>query len=258
MARNSTGNYTVPAAYNPVIADTTITTLWANTTMSDLATAMTDSLDRQGRGAMLAPLKLVDGTLALPALAFSNDSTAGFVRLAAGEFSAAIGGVEAFTVKAANVEFLTIANFARAKTTYTPTAADDLVRKDYADNLSFSTTLPAQAGNARKIVRTDGATASWQDPMGPLTPLTSTTTLVARNSYSIDSSGGSFNLNLPALVVDDWINIVDVAGSAVANPVLLVRNGADEIMNLAEDMSFNVAYASIQLRGTSTRGWVIV
>lgn len=257
MARNSTGNYTVPAAYNPVITNTNITTLWANTTLADLATAMTDSLDRQGRGAMLAALKLVDGTLALPALAFSNDSTAGFVRLAAGEFSAAIGGVEAFTVKAANVEFLTIANFARAKTTYTPTAADDLVTKSYADNLSFTTALPAQAGNARKVVRTDGAVASWADPMGPLTPLTTTTTLVARNSYSIDSSGGTFNLNLPALVVNDWINIVDVGGAVNSNTVLLVRNGSDKIMNLAEDMTFNIPYAAIQLRGTATRGWVL-
>ncbi|MFZ6653791.1 hypothetical protein [Undibacterium sp. TJN19] len=43
----------------------------------------------------------------------------------------------------------------------TPTAAAHAVTKLYADGLVFAATLPAQAGNAGKIITTDGATAFW-------------------------------------------------------------------------------------------------
>jgi hypothetical protein len=43
----------------------------------------------------------------------------------------------------------------------TPVGTADAVTKAYADGLSFATTLPAQTGNAGKIVTTNGTTASW-------------------------------------------------------------------------------------------------
>lgn len=43
----------------------------------------------------------------------------------------------------------------------TPTGTDNPATKGYADNLAFSTALPAQTGNAGKIVSTDGNEASW-------------------------------------------------------------------------------------------------
>lgn len=36
--------------------------------------------------------------------------------------------------------------------------------KNYADNLSFSSSLPSQAGNGGKYITTDGTVASWADP----------------------------------------------------------------------------------------------
>lgn len=42
-----------------------------------------------------------------------------------------------------------------------PAAADEPATKGYADALSFSSALPAQATNAGKEITTDGATASW-------------------------------------------------------------------------------------------------
>ena len=36
--------------------------------------------------------------------------------------------------------------------------------KNYADNLSFSSSLPSQTGNGGKYITTDGTTASWADP----------------------------------------------------------------------------------------------
>jgi hypothetical protein len=49
MSRDSNGNYSLPVG-NPVVTLTVISSSWANTTMSDLATAMTASLDRSGNG----------------------------------------------------------------------------------------------------------------------------------------------------------------------------------------------------------------
>lgn len=93
MPRNSSGNYTLPAG-NPVVPNTLIETAWANPTMSDIGSAITDSLDRSGRGAMLAPLLLVAGSEAAPALAFTSESTSGFWRVGANIIGLALAGVE--------------------------------------------------------------------------------------------------------------------------------------------------------------------
>ena len=48
MSRNGTGTYNLPAG-NPVITGTTISTTWANTTLTDIATALTGSLSADGQ-----------------------------------------------------------------------------------------------------------------------------------------------------------------------------------------------------------------
>lgn len=258
MSRNASGTYSVPGTVNPVITGTDITTNWANTTLADVAQGITDSLDRQGRGSMLAALKLVDGALATPGLTFANDTGAGFARLASGEFSTVIGGVETIKYKSTLTTFPVVASFAQAQSTYVPAVAADLVNKLYADNLSFSTSLPGQAGNSGKFVRTNGVAASWEDYDGALSAtLTSNTTLVARTSYRVDSSGGAFNLQLPALVADVWIKITDVTGGCGTNVITVIPNGTDKIMNLAENLEIDIAYADFKLRGTTARGWVL-
>lgn len=79
MSRNSSGTYSLPAG-NPVVTGTTITSSWANTTLSDIASALTDSLSRTGQGGMQAGLPLADGTSALPGLAWGTDLTSGLYR----------------------------------------------------------------------------------------------------------------------------------------------------------------------------------
>jgi hypothetical protein len=93
MSRNAGGTYSLPAG-NPVVTNTTITVTWGNSTCSDIGAEITNSLDRYGRGGMLAPLQLVDGVLAAPGLCFTSDPTTGFARLAAGTLSMICQGVE--------------------------------------------------------------------------------------------------------------------------------------------------------------------
>lgn len=107
MSRDSNGNYTLPSG-NPVITGTTITSTWANTTMEDIAAELTDSLDRSGKGGMLAPLKLIDGTKSAPALTFSSEPTLGWYRAGAGDMRATIGGSDVLTINSGGVSIPTL------------------------------------------------------------------------------------------------------------------------------------------------------
>lgn len=94
MPRDVNGNYTLPAG-NPVVTNTVISSTWANTTLSDLATAMTNSLDRTGTAAgMTGQFKAANGAIGAPGIAFGSELTMGFYRAGAGDMRFALGGVD--------------------------------------------------------------------------------------------------------------------------------------------------------------------
>lgn len=93
MPRNGSGVYTLPAG-NPVTSGTLITVTWGNGTMSDLAAEMTNSLDRSGRGPMLAAFKSTDGTVAAPGISFNSEAGSGLYRVSGGVLGFSVGGVE--------------------------------------------------------------------------------------------------------------------------------------------------------------------
>ena len=72
MSRDSQGRYTLPAG-NPVVTGTTITSTWANATMPDIGAELENSLDRSGRGGMLAPFKSYAGSVGNPGLSWSDE-----------------------------------------------------------------------------------------------------------------------------------------------------------------------------------------
>jgi len=98
MPRNSSGVYTLPAS-NPVVPFTTIATSWANPTMSDIGAELTNSLDRTGRGGMLAPFRIFDGTVIQPGLAFANEAGLGLWRSTTGTMHLASVGANVLTVE---------------------------------------------------------------------------------------------------------------------------------------------------------------
>lgn len=91
MARNASGTHSLPAG-NPVVAGTTISSTWANNTLSDISAEITNSLDRNGRGGMLAALRLFAGTSGAPGLAFSDETNTGFYRAGAGDIRFVLAG----------------------------------------------------------------------------------------------------------------------------------------------------------------------
>ena len=85
MSRNGSGTYSLPAG-NPVVTNTTIASTWANTTMNDLAAALTDSVAADGQTPMTGNLdlnthkivNLVAGSAAGDAIEFAQFKTPTF------------------------------------------------------------------------------------------------------------------------------------------------------------------------------------
>ena len=89
--RSGGGTYTPPSG-NPVVPNTTITSTWANSTINDIGTALTDSLSRSGKGSMQAPLLLTNGSAANPSLSFAASPSSGLYRAAADQLCISISG----------------------------------------------------------------------------------------------------------------------------------------------------------------------
>lgn len=92
MPRNSSGIYTLPGG-NPVTPGDVIEAEWANTTLEDVADALTNSLSRTGAGGMLAPFRIADGSVSGPGLSFLNETNTGLYRSASGSAWMAVLGV---------------------------------------------------------------------------------------------------------------------------------------------------------------------
>jgi hypothetical protein len=103
MPRNGSGTYTLPAG-NPVVSGDIIESSWANSTLSDLADSMTNSLARNGEGGMTAPLRLTDGVVTVPSLAFSNETGSGLYRAAAGDLGLAVLGARILRLRSTGVD----------------------------------------------------------------------------------------------------------------------------------------------------------
>lgn len=147
MPRNASGTYTLPLP--PVVPDTVIESVWANTTNDDVAQALTDSLDRYGRGSMVAPLRFVDGLVSAPGFAWQAETGTGFYRESAGVMSVAVLGAKVGQWSASGI------TMAAGKSLVSPSIT---VQGGLQGVLTISTTTTFLAGGA--------AVVSLNDPGG--------------------------------------------------------------------------------------------
>ncbi len=94
MPRDANGNFNLFQPGNPVQTDTNIESNWANNTLQDIAAEITDSLSRQGKGALTGPLQIIDFDGGVPGLAFGNEPTSGLERAAAGDVRMQVQGTD--------------------------------------------------------------------------------------------------------------------------------------------------------------------
>ena len=134
MPRNSTGKYFLPSG-NPVASGETISADWANDTLSDIAAAVTDSLDRNGLGGMKAPMKLSDGTQSAPGLGFTNESNTGLYRPSDKSLGMTVAGVAVLVATSSGFQ---MKPGKRIGLPDAPQDGVDAANKAYVDNAQIS------------------------------------------------------------------------------------------------------------------------
>ena len=95
---------------------------------------------------------------------------------------------------------------------------------------------------------------------GVTTRTVSETNAAVQNRLLVDTAGGAYTVTLPAnasLLVDDTIQIIDIANNAATNNITVDRNGS-EINNAADNLTIDVSGAIVTLiYSGSTYGWII-
>lgn len=92
MPRNGSGTYSLPEP--PYVAGTVISSAAMNDNLSDIATALTGSLPRDGQAGMTGQFRAVDGSVVGPSISFVNESESGFYRVGAGVIGIDILGTQ--------------------------------------------------------------------------------------------------------------------------------------------------------------------
>ena len=128
----------------------------------------------------------------------------------------------------------------------------EAVTKSYADALSMAAALPAQTGNAGKIITTNGVSASWQTNRAdlPITIVTATTQTAVDGNHYVMSNAALSTLTLPATPANGAGVEITFANGRTDNVV--ARNGSgllvtDAGVPILEDMVYDVPSVSLSL-----------
>jgi hypothetical protein len=96
MPRNSSGVFTL--AEQPFQSGTVVESDPVNNDLSDIATALTQSLATTGVSVMTGPFFAANGTVTAPSISFSNSVGTGFYRVSDNVIAYVVSGVIAYTV----------------------------------------------------------------------------------------------------------------------------------------------------------------
>ena len=123
-------------------------------------------------------------------------------------------------------------------------------------------TLPNNDGDADQFMKTDGSGnlsfatvsggTSWQAVK------TSTFTAVAGEGYFINTTGGSFEMDLPAGSIGDEIAFIDYAGTFDTNALTIDQNGTEKIAGSTDPLTVSTERAANTLVYVDgTQGWLL-
>jgi hypothetical protein len=123
-------------------------------------------------------------------------------------------------------------------------------------------TLPNNDGDADQFMKTDGSGnlsfatvsggTSWQAVK------TSTFTAVAGEGYFINTTGGAFEMDLPAGSIGDEIAFIDYAGTFDTNALTIDQNGTEKIAGSTDPLTVSTERAANTLVYVDgTQGWLL-
>ena len=185
MSRNGSGTYTLPTG-NPVVTNTVISSTWANTTLTDLANAMTGSVAADGQTPMTGPLNLNSNKIANvtdPTLD-QDAATKAYVDAADAILTAAIAAVSSVPTATINMwptasapsGYLACDGTAVSRSTYAALFAiigttfgvgDGTTTfnvPNYTNRMPYGATVGTTGGSADAVVVSHTHTASVTDP----------------------------------------------------------------------------------------------
>ena len=123
-------------------------------------------------------------------------------------------------------------------------------------------TFPATDGDADQFLQTNGSgVLAWAAVSGGTSwqaVKTSTFTAVAGEGYFINTTGGAFEMDLPAGSIGDEIAFVDYAGTFDTNALTIDQNGTEKIAGSTDPLTVSTERAANTLVYVDgTQGWLL-
>lgn len=216
MARNSSGTYSLYTPGNPVVTSTPISSTWANNTLTDIATALTDSLSRSGDGGMSVPLELTNGSAAAPSLTFASSPTVGLYCVGADQLGVSTSGTVRYVFGASGQLGIGGATYGTAGQMLTSggSGAPPTWSSGPA-NPSATIGLSAINGSASTFIRSDGAPALSQAiaPTWTNTHTFQAVSLFAAGSAGAPSLAGAADTNTGVVLPGSDVFAISTGGS---------------------------------------------
>jgi hypothetical protein len=241
MPFNGSGTYSLPAG-NPVVTGTTISSSTTNNTNTDIATALTNCLTRDGQSTPSANLPMNAKKLTGLAAGTSAGDSVRYEQvllLAGGTMTG-------------NIVFNAGQTFTGTLPLTGGTMTGAIV---FNAGQTISGYLPTTGGTMTgDIVFASGQVFSnWIYKNSTYNPA------VVGDAILADTSAGAFTITLPASPSqNDYIAIADYAGAFSVNN-LTINSNSLKIMGYVQNFILDVAYRNVTLvYSGSTQGWVIV
>jgi hypothetical protein len=123
-------------------------------------------------------------------------------------------------------------------------------------------TFPATDGDADQFLQTNGSgVLSWTAVSGGTdwqAVKTSTFTAVAGEGYFINTTGGAFEMDLPAGSIGDEVAFIDYAGTFDTNALTIDQNGTEKIAGSTDPLTVSTERAANTLVYVDgTQGWLL-
>jgi hypothetical protein len=185
-SRNPSGTYSLPSG-NPVATGTSITSSWANTTLSDLASEITNSLDRNGQGGMIQPLRCADGSSSAPAFSWTSETGSGLYRAGSGDIRMQVSSTNVQKWSATTATF-------PVGITATQSAANATAVTTTGNGTGYGLRATGGSGGGYGIIGTGGGTNGWGvTGLGVGTGLGGSFTGGATDGTGVAGTGGNTN-----------------------------------------------------------------
>jgi hypothetical protein len=228
MSRNGSGTYTLPAG-NPVVSQTIISSTWANNTMNDLASAMTDSVAADGQTPMTGPLNLNSNKIVNLATGTTSNDAINYTQFNTPTFGGAVVCSSTLTVTGATALSSTL-----AVTGDTTMAGNLAVNSTGQVKLPNGTTAQRSATPAVGSVRYNTTLQTFEgystysgQTISTITNSTTTATLTTATNHNLTSGtfvtvsgatpsayNGTFSITVTGDATFTYTMLTDPAGSA--------------------------------------------